>query len=128
MTVFRLLAAFVLFLIAFPANAQTVAQAPSGSKIVASADSPSKVIHVDVTLNPEGRVGYIVSRQGKPVIAESRLGFLFTDAPEMLRNFVVAGQSTPGTRTGQELANLGRRGRHAGQHAGGPSRSAMTAP
>jgi alpha-glucosidase len=35
-----------------------------------------------------------VSRQGKPVISDSRLGFLFTDAPEMLRNFQAAGQST----------------------------------
>ena len=47
-----------------------------------------------MTLNGEGRVGYIVTRQGKPVIAESRLGFLFTDAPQLLRNFVVARQST----------------------------------
>jgi alpha-glucosidase len=94
MTLFRLLAAAVLCLIAIPAAAQTVAQAPSGSQIVATADSPSKVIHVDVTLSPEGRVGYIVSRQGKPVIAESRLGFLFTDAPQMLRNFKLAGQAT----------------------------------
>jgi alpha-glucosidase len=60
---------------------------------VASADSPSNIIHVDVTLNAEGRVGYIVTRLGKPVIDESRLGFLFTDAPEMLRNFAFAGQS-----------------------------------
>ena len=47
-----------------------------------------------MTLNPEGRVGYAVTRQGKPVIGESRLGFLFTDAPQMLRNFALAGQST----------------------------------
>ena len=94
MTLFRLLAAAVLCLIALPAAAQTAAKAPSGSQIVASADSPSKIVHVDVTLNPEGRVGYIVSRQGKPVIGESRLGFLFTDASQLLRNFAVAGQST----------------------------------
>ena len=93
MTPLRLLAACLLFLITAPAAAQSVQQAPSGSQIVASADSPSHVIHVDVTLNAEGRVGYIVTRQGKPVIDESRLGFLFTDAPEMLRNFAFAGQS-----------------------------------
>ena len=90
MILIRFVAALILCFIAVPAAAQT---APSGSKIVASADSPSNVIHVDVTLNSEGRVGYIVSRQGKPVIAESRLGFLFTDAPEMLRNLAMAGQS-----------------------------------
>jgi alpha-glucosidase len=93
MKLLRLFIACALFLFAAPALAQSVQQAPSGSQIVASGDSPSHVIHVDVTLNAEGRVGYMVSRQGKPVIAESRLGFLFTDAPEMLRNFKFAGQS-----------------------------------
>jgi alpha-glucosidase len=93
MSLFRVLAALLLCFAALPAAAQSIAQAPSGSTIVASADSPSHVIHVDVTLNAEGRVGYMVSRQGKPVIAESRLGFLFTDAPEMLRNFAFSGQS-----------------------------------
>jgi alpha-glucosidase len=93
MSVIRLFAAFVLTFVAVPAVAQGVAQTPSGSTIVASADSPSRVLHVDVTVNPDGRVGYIVSRQGKLVIDESRLGFLFTDAPQMLRNFKFAGQS-----------------------------------
>jgi alpha-glucosidase len=94
MTLWRLLVAFVFFCFAVPAAAQDVAQAPPGSQIVASEDSPSKTIHVDVTVNAEGRVGYMVSRQGTPVIAESRLGFLFTDAPEMLRNFKAVGHTT----------------------------------
>jgi alpha-glucosidase len=94
MSLFRLLAAFVLCFISIPAVAQDVAQAPKGSQIVASASSPSGTIHVDLTLNGEGRVGYIVTRLGKPVIDESRLGFLFTDAPEMLRNFELASKST----------------------------------
>ncbi|WP_246444151.1 glycoside hydrolase family 97 N-terminal domain-containing protein [Sphingomonas sediminicola] len=81
MTLLRMLAAFVLCLVAVPAAAQDVAQAAAGSRAVAGVDSPSGTIHVDVTLNPEGRVGYKVSRLGKPVITESRLGFLFTDAP-----------------------------------------------
>ncbi len=93
MTLLRMLAALALVLIAVPAAAQDVAQAASGSQIVASAVSPSGTLKVDVTLTAEGRVGYLVSRLGKPVIAESRLGFLFTDAPEMLRNFALAGQS-----------------------------------
>ena len=90
----RLLAALVLCMLAVPAAAQTVAQAAPSVQVVASVSSPSGTIKVDVTLNPEGRVGYQVSRLGQPVIAESRLGFLFTDAPEMLRNFQVAGQAT----------------------------------
>ncbi len=93
MTLYRLLAAFVLAFITVPAAAQTIAQAAPTTQTVASASSPSGTIKVDVLLNPEGRVGYAVSREGKPVIAESRLGFLFTDAPQMLRNFVLAGQS-----------------------------------
>jgi alpha-glucosidase len=94
MSLLRVFAALVFCFIAFPAASQGVAQAPSGSQIVAGADSPLHLIHVDVTLNPEGRVGYMVSRSGKPVIGESRLGFLFTDAPEMLRNFTFAGASS----------------------------------
>jgi alpha-glucosidase len=94
MSLFRLLAAFVICFISVPAIAQDVAQAPKGSQIVASASSPSGTVHVDLTLNGEGRVGYIVTRLGKPVIDESRLGFLFTDAPEMLRNFELASKST----------------------------------
>ena len=94
MTLSRLATAFVLCFIAVPAVAQTVAQAAPTTKTVASTSSPSGTLKVDVTLNPEGRVGYAVSREGKPVISESRLGFLFTDAPQMLRNFALAGQST----------------------------------
>ena len=51
MTLLRLFAAVLLCLTAVPAVAQSVQQAPSGSQIVASADSPSNVLHVDVTLN-----------------------------------------------------------------------------
>ncbi len=94
MTVWRVLVALVLCSVAVSAAAQDVAQAPPGSQIVAGADSPNRTIHVDVTVNDEGRVGYMVSRQGKPVIAESRLGFLFTDAPQMLRNFKAVGHTT----------------------------------
>lgn len=93
MTLFRVLAAFVLCLIAVPAAAQDVAQAAAGSQVVASVKSPAGTIKVDVTVNPEGRVGYAVSREGKPVLNESRLGFLFTNAPEMLKNFAFVGQS-----------------------------------
>jgi alpha-glucosidase len=94
MSLLRVFAAFVLCLIAVPATAQGVAQAARTSETVASASSPSGTLKVEITLSPEGRVGYVVSRLGKPVIDESRLGFLFTDQPEMLRNFQSAGQGT----------------------------------
>ena len=93
MSLFRLVAALCSASWRRPAAAQGVAQAAPQSQVVASAVSPSGDIKVDVTLNPEGRVGYQVSRLGKLVIGDSRLGFLFTDAPEMLRNFKLAGQS-----------------------------------
>lgn len=49
--------------------------------------SPGDVLTVSVTLSDEGRPGYTIDRLGKPVIAESRLGFLLTDAPKLERNF-----------------------------------------
>src|SRR5574338_372838 len=94
MTLIRLFGAFLLCVFAAPAAAQGVDQPAQKTDAVASVSSPSGTLTVEVTLNPEGRVGYRVSRRGKPVIAESRLGFLFTDAPEMLRNFQLAEQST----------------------------------
>jgi alpha-glucosidase len=94
MSLFRLLAGMVIALMAVPAAAQGVAQAAPQSQVVASVASPSGQLKVDVTLNPDGRVGYQVMRLGKLVVGDSRLGFLFTDAPEMLRNFKLAGQST----------------------------------
>ena len=79
----RLLAAFLLLFVAVPAIAQT-----------AVVESPGKVLAVTLSLNGEGRAQYRVDRQGKPVIADSQLGFLFTDQPQMLRNFEVIGQRT----------------------------------
>src|SRR5256885_4743011 len=93
MIVPRLLAALALLFAAVPAAAQTIAQAPPAVQVVASASSPSGTIEVELTINAEGRIGYQVSRLGKPLIAESRLGFLFTDAPEMLRNFRKTGET-----------------------------------
>ncbi|HVM38724.1 MAG TPA: glycoside hydrolase family 97 protein [Sphingomicrobium sp.] len=60
---------------------------------VASASSPSGVLKVELSLNGEGRIEYKVLRQDRPVIAESQLGFLFSDAPQMLRDFQLVGTS-----------------------------------
>ena len=76
----RLFAAIAL-LIAVPASAQTV-----------SVSSPGNVIAVTLTLNGEGRMQYRVDRLANPVIADSQLGFLFTDQPQMLRNFEIVAQ------------------------------------
>ena len=82
MTFFRLLAALFLLLHTLPAAAQ------SGS----TASSPSGTLKLEVSLNGEGRIGYAVARDGKPVIRESHLGFLLSDGPQMLRNFALTGQ------------------------------------
>jgi alpha-glucosidase len=52
--------------------------------------SPEGVLTVSVDVSADGRPEYAVSRFGRPVIAPSRLGFLFTNAPQFLRNVRVA--------------------------------------
>ncbi|VVT12814.1 Glucan 1,4-alpha-glucosidase SusB [Sphingomonas sp. EC-HK361] len=59
---------------------------PALADVVASAKSPNGKIAVSVSLDPEGHATYAVTRNGKPVINDSRLGFLFTDAPKIERN------------------------------------------
>ncbi len=77
------LAAVALLLGAVPALAQDLTVA-----------SPGKTLSVTLSINGEGRMQYRVDRLGKPVIADSQLGFLFTDQPQMLRNFAVVGKRT----------------------------------
>jgi alpha-glucosidase len=52
--------------------------------------SPDKAIEVAITTDDDGRPSYAVSRRGKPVIAPSRLGLMFTDAPKFERNLVAS--------------------------------------
>lgn len=56
--------------------------------------SPDGSLSVHVTTDNDGRPSYAVSRNGTPVIAPSRLGFIFVDAPKFERNFVIAGHET----------------------------------
>ncbi len=62
--------------------------------VVAGIASPGKVLAVSISINGEGRASYTVDRLGKPVIGDSQLGFLFTDAPQLLRNFKLESQSS----------------------------------
>ncbi|ESQ91692.1 hypothetical protein ABAC460_04965 [Asticcacaulis sp. AC460] len=55
---------------------------------VGSADSPDKVLHVDVMLTGDGNLAYQVLRNGQPVIEPSRLGFILANAPKLDRYFV----------------------------------------
>jgi alpha-glucosidase len=64
----------------------------AGLETVARVSSPGKVLTVSLTLNGEGRPGYSVERRGVPIIGESRLGFILTNAPKLERNFTFAGE------------------------------------
>ena len=72
----RWLAGLMLMIVATLTPARAATQA-----------SPGNVVSVTVSTDNDGRVIYAVSRNGKPVLANSELGFLFTDGPQMLRNF-----------------------------------------
>jgi alpha-glucosidase len=66
------------------ANAETVAQA----------SSPGNILSVSVELSGEGRPGYKIARNGKELIGESRVGFIFTDAPKIDRNMAFVSKET----------------------------------
>jgi len=68
--------------------------AAAHAETVASVTSPGEVLKVDVLIDNDGRPGYAISRNGRPVIAESRLGFILADAPRLDRGFRLAGQTT----------------------------------
>ena len=59
-----------------------------------SAESPGRVLAFAIGASPEGRITYRIDRLGKPIIAPSEMGFLFTDQPELLRNFKLLSSST----------------------------------
>ena len=92
----RLIAAFALLSLAVTGSnaAQSDVEQRHDSAVATSVMSPGGVVKVDLSLNGEGRIGYSVSRAGKPVIGESHFGFLFTDQPQMLRNFEIVGRRT----------------------------------
>ncbi|QIL20382.1 glycoside hydrolase family 97 protein [Thermomonas sp. HDW16] len=67
---------------------------------VAQASSPDGRIVVQLDLNGEGRLAYRVLRDGKPVIADSRLGFIFRNGRQILRGLQLdkqASRSADGT-------------------------------
>jgi alpha-glucosidase len=55
----------------------------SWAEEIASAASPDGRLAVVVGLDGDGRPDYAVTRDGKPVIAPSRLGFLLADQPKL---------------------------------------------
>ncbi|NJR80543.1 glycoside hydrolase family 97 protein [Sphingomonas corticis] len=98
----KLLAALLASsLLAGTAQAQTatVAQAPAEARIVARATSPDKSIALAISIDNDGRASYSIARRGKQILGESRLGFLFTDAPKMDRGMKLLGTTTDSVDT-----------------------------
>ncbi|RZA18569.1 MAG: glycoside hydrolase family 97 protein, partial [Lysobacteraceae bacterium] len=61
---------------------------------VASVSSPDGALKVELDLDGEGRLAYRVSRKGEWLIADSRLGFIFANGRQLLRNLQVEKQSS----------------------------------
>ncbi|GAA4781156.1 glycoside hydrolase family 97 protein [Stakelama sediminis] len=60
---------------------------------VATVASPDGHIRVTISLDGEHRLNYSVSRDGTPIIANSHIGFTFTDMDPMTRGFTIDGTS-----------------------------------
>jgi alpha-glucosidase len=61
---------------------------------VARVASPDGRTVVELDFNGEGRLAYRVARDGKPLIGDSRLGFILRNGRELLRNLELDSQST----------------------------------
>ncbi|HQA03077.1 MAG TPA: glycoside hydrolase family 97 protein [Thermomonas sp.] len=61
---------------------------------MAQVQSPDGRIQVQLDLNGEGRLAYRVLRDGKPVINDSRLGFIFRNGRQLMRNLQLEKQAT----------------------------------
>ena len=59
----------------------------AGAETLGTVNSPGNILSVSVTVNDEGRPGYSITRGGRQIVTESRLGFWLTDAPKLERNF-----------------------------------------
>ncbi len=60
---------------------------------LATVDSPDHKISVSLQLSGDGRLAYQVRRNGKPLIAPSRLGFVLANAPQLDGGFSLAAQA-----------------------------------
>ena len=72
----------------------TLAAAAAEPRTSARVASPDGRITIEVTTDNEGRASYAVSRDGRPVIAPSRLGLMFTDTRKFERNLAIVDQHT----------------------------------
>ncbi len=68
----------------------TAMASPAFAEVVVRAASPDGKLTVAISLDGEGRPSYSVAKDGKPLLNDSRLGFLFTDAPKIERGLTLA--------------------------------------
>jgi alpha-glucosidase len=80
---------FALAFVAFAALAGA-----ASAETAARVTSPDGALAVEIAVNGEGRPSYAVTRRGVPVIAPSRLGFAFANAPRLERSLAITGQTT----------------------------------
>ena len=74
------------------AGAGLVTLAPSAyAEPMATASSPDGKVKVELNIDGDGRAAYSVSRNGNPILAPSKLGFLFTDVVKLDRRLTVTG-------------------------------------
>ncbi|KQM27143.1 alpha-glucosidase [Sphingomonas sp. Leaf11] len=69
----------------------TAMASPAFAEVVARAASPDGKLTVAVSLDGEGRPSYSIAKDGRAVLNDSKLGFLFTDAPKIERGLTLAG-------------------------------------
>jgi len=72
------------------ALALSLLAAPAAAQQPLAVSSPDGGITVTVSTDNDGRALYAIARRGKPIVAPSRLGFLFTDARKIERNLTIA--------------------------------------
>ena len=60
---------------------------------VASVASPDGRLKVELDVDGDGRLAYRVLRDGKPVVADSHLGFVFRNGRQLLRNLTLEKQA-----------------------------------
>ena len=75
---------------------------PVHAETVASVESPDKTLKVELDLSNEGRLAYRVARNGKPLIGDSRLGFILRNGRQLLRGLSLDTQRSDERRVGKE--------------------------
>ena len=76
------------------ADISQASQAAPKFQTIASADSPGKVLHVDVMLSGDGNLSYQISRNGQVIVNPSRLGLILANAPKFDRYFTLENTET----------------------------------